>query len=449
MANLNKPKNTVPAKARETLTQSTTIVKLDPATPAISSIIRIVLVVLIVISLWNLAQNVFVAIEGLIFLIILAIFLAYLLVPLVDGLQKLFAERQHESLMPRWVAISVVYLGVATVLWFAGLYIVPSVSDQSRDLAAQVPGYAQTIRIRAEELNERYKNSTIPPQFKQEIENSVSHLFTVVGEYATEGISAVLIGSITYLPWVILIPIFGFFFLKDGAEFSNSFLLVFPEGDWRGRAEAFVEDLNRSIAAYTRAQLISCLLIGTVCTTAFSLLGVRYALLLGILAGILEFIPLVGPLIIGVIAVTVSGFESFNLALGVGAFLLILRLIHDYVTYPRIVRQGIHLHPLAVILSVLAGGEIGGIVGIFLAIPVVAVCTVVYKHIIATRKSSAVMAEILEIDTVQTEKVIEEKIETEKDGKVETETTKKTETKRIEKETSTPISANDKEHSSQ
>jgi predicted PurR-regulated permease PerM len=193
--------------------------------------------------------------------------------------------------------------------------------------------------------------------------------------------------------------------LKDAELFRLAAVRAFPRGRLRGRAELFFQDVNKTLAAYTRAQLISCLLIGTVCTIAFYVIGVPYALLLGLLAGVLEFIPLVGPLIVGILATLIASFYSTNQALAVGIFLLVLRLVHDYVTYPRIVREGIHLHPLAIILAILGGGEIAGATGIFLAIPAVAIATVTYRHLLEHSGSSGLVSELL--DAGKTDKAVE------------------------------------------
>ncbi len=225
------------------------------------------------------------------------------------------------------------------------------------------------------------------------------------GELASSTFSAVFSGAFTLLPALILIPIIGFFILKDAELFKLAFVRAFPRGQLRGRAELFLQDLNKTLRAYTRAQLLSCLLIGTVCTVAFYIIGVPYALLLGIIAAVLEFIPLVGPLIVAVIAVTIASFTSAQQAVTTGIFLSVLRVIHDYVTYPRIVREGIHLHPLGIILAVLAGGEIGGVTGIFLAIPVVAVATVAYRHLMEHSGSAGIVAELL--DEGKTDKAID------------------------------------------
>jgi len=155
-------------------------------------------------------------------------------------------------------------------------------------------------------------------------------------------------------------------------------------------------DVNNTLKAYTRAQLISCVLIGTVCTIGFYLIGNDYALILGIMAAVLELIPLLGPLTIGIIAVVISGFESGWQSLWMAIFLVCLRIFHDYFTYPRIIREGIHLHPLAVILSVLAGEQVAGIPGVFIAIPLVALLTVLYKHILEHTSSRGLFTGLLE-----------------------------------------------------
>jgi predicted PurR-regulated permease PerM len=122
------------------------------------------------------------------------------------------------------------------------------------------------------------------------------------------------------------------------------------------------------------------LLIGIVCSIGFSLIGLPYALSVGTVAGVLEFIPLVGPFTVALVAVVIAGFYSMKQALAVVIFLAVLRVVQDYVIYPRIIGHGTHLHPLAVIVAILGGAELAGVVGIFLAIPVAGILSVCYRH---------------------------------------------------------------------
>jgi predicted PurR-regulated permease PerM len=201
------------------------------------------------------------------------------------------------------------------------------------------------------------------------------------------------------VPWLVLIPILSFFFMKDVDAFRRSALQMLPRGRWRWRADEFFQDVNSTLAAYIRAQLTACLLIGTECTVGFILLGVPFPLVLGVIAGLFEFIPLVGPLVVAIIAALVTSFSpdtSTYSALWVLLFLAVLRIIHDYTVYPRLVSQGVHLHPLAVILAILCGAELAGIAGIFLSIPVIAIATVSYRHWLEHRGSEGLVAEILQ-----------------------------------------------------
>lgn len=373
----------------------------DPATPAVRSISRVVIVTLIILQLAMLVGFIFYSLHNLILLLILSVFFGYLIDPLVKLIRRPFKQRGLEKYMPRSLAIVVAYLAVFTVVALFVSYLAPRVSEQFREFAKNLPGYTQTVRTRMEELNQRYQ-SAIPEELRLRINEYAENKLTELGESVATGVRDFFTGLVPYLPWLVLIPVIAFFFLKDINAFKQSALSLFPAGRWRYQAEVFFYDLNRTLAAYTRAQLISCLLIGTVCTIAFYILGVPYALLLGIMAGALEFIPLVGPLIIGLITVSICLFYSPWQALNVSVFLLVLRGVHDYVTYPRIVREGIHLHPIAIILAVLAGAEIGGVLGVFLSIPVVAILAVLYKHILWITGRTTLMSNFLEGEPVDT-----------------------------------------------
>src|SRR4029453_8164032 len=131
-------------------------------------------------------------------------------------------------------------------------------------------------------------------------------------------------------PWFILIPAVAFFLLKDGAAFRRNMLMTLPRGRLRGRGAEVFEDLNDALAAYMRASLLACLLVGVICTIGFVVIGVPYALLFGVVAGLLEFIPLVGPLAIALGATLVTSAHSINQAVVVLVFLGGLRLVQDY-----------------------------------------------------------------------------------------------------------------------
>ncbi len=381
MPELKTPKIEPPAPPDVPKTPATRVV-LDPSSPSLRSILRVVIITLIILFVAGSVQTILSSIASLFFLVILSVFFAYLIDPLVRLIRRPFKDRGIEKWMPRSFAIVIAYLFVFTVLGIAISNIAPRVIDQAKEFGANIPSYGQSLRARGNELNQRFDRLRIP----DEVQNEINKKATDIGGSITAAVGNFVLMSVTYLPWFLLVPILGFFFLKDVNQFRLAVLRMFPAGPYRMRAEAVLQEVNTTLAAYTRAQIISCVLIAVLCTIGFYALGLKYALLLGILAGIFEFVPLLGPVTIGLIVITTAAASDDPWkALYVAIFLIVLRIIHDYVTYPRIVRGGIHLHPLAIILSVLAGEQVAGIPGVFLAIPIVAVATVIYRHVLEHR----------------------------------------------------------------
>lgn len=371
---------------------------LDPSTPSTWTVARVVLVAFIVWELGALVTGIVSSLAFLFFIIVLSIFFAYLMSPLVRFIRRPFKQRNLEHLMPRPLAIVVAYIFVFTIFGIGIANLAPLITAQAREFAENLPNYANAFQEGLMDLNNRFDQLMISEQMQKELNERISQSIQYIGGLILTGlVSGFALNLLTYLPWLLLIPILAFFFLKDVNLFRILYLRLFPSGTWRARAESVLDDVNNTLAGYTHAQLISCFIIGTVCTIGFTVIGLDYALLLGILAGILEFIPLLGPLTIGITAILIGAFSDNPWqALYVAVFLVTLRFVHDYFTYPRIVREGVHLHPLAVILSILAGEQIAGIPGVFISIPIVAILTVLYRHVLEHTGKTGFFAELLE-----------------------------------------------------
>jgi predicted PurR-regulated permease PerM len=358
--------------------------------PQTRAVLRVIFIILAVAAiLWILY-----ALEGVILLVVLAVFFAYLISPLVELVRRPFKFRGHEHTMPRGVAIGIVYFALFGGLGVSVYVLIPFLGSQIAEFTEQFPTYLQTARGQQQALNRVFQRLDLPPSAREAVTNAALRGLDVAEQYIQSALGS-LVGWLAYIPWLILIPILGFFLLKDAEGFRDSALKMLPRGRLRWRGDEFFQDVNSTLAAYIRAQLTACLLIGVICSIGFWLLGVRYWLALGIFAGMLEFIPLAGPLVVAVVTASVAAFSSPGKALMVLLFLGVLRIIHDYAIYPRIIGQGIHLHPLAVVLAILCGEELAGLAGIFLAIPVIAILTVTYRHWLEHRGSTGLVAEIL------------------------------------------------------
>ena len=143
------------------------------------------------------------------------------------------------------------------------------------------------------------------------------------------------------------------------------------------RTDQFLRQVNMVLAAYTRAQALSALIVGTICGIGFALMKLPNAAMFGIVAGLLETIPIAGPLAVAISATAVAPSSQ---VLPVLAFLGGVRVLQDYVIYPRLIRRAMHLHPIAVVLAIWLGATVGGVVGVCLAVPTVGLLQVLYRH---------------------------------------------------------------------
>jgi predicted PurR-regulated permease PerM len=330
-------------------------------------------IALTVAALWILYR-----LERVAVLLMLTTFFSYLVAPLVRFAEQPIRIGRTERRLPRGAAIAVTYLFLVAAGWTAGGILVPKVTQQIGEAVLQAPGYAASLRTWEQRWVGYYERSSLPVEVRQRIDRSVIGAGDTAIENARQSLMA-LVGALSYLPWLVLIPVLAFFLLRDAHRFRRAALAALPHR-FRLRARRLFDELNVVLAAYIRAQLLACALIGSVCGLVFAILGVPYAALLGILAAVLEFIPLVGPFLVAAIVTVVAAFQAPVLALRVAGFLAVLRVVHDYVVYPRLVGRGLHLHPLVVVIAVLAGIELGGVVGLFVAVPVAAVISVVYRH---------------------------------------------------------------------
>src|SRR5882724_1325762 len=355
------------------------------------AVLRILVILLAALALlWVLYK-----LTTVILLVVLSIFFAYLVAPLVDLVQRPFRLGGRERMMPRALAIAIVYVVLFVGIGLAIYLLAPQLAAQFPEFKQQATAYYQAISGYTGRLNQYFKQHRMPEGVVKAVNDTFLGLISQGGGIVSAAFERML-GLIIYLPWLVLIPILGFFFLKDADAFRRSALAMLPRGRIRWRGDEFFQDVNSTLAAYIRAQLTACLLIGAVSSLGFALIGLPSPLVLGLIAGMLEFVPLVGPLVVAILAALLALLHfGFGMAFIVLVFLGVLRIVQDYVIYPRIIGEGIHLHPLAVILAILAGAEIAGVAGIFLAIPVIAIITVTYRNWLEHRGSETI-AEVLE-----------------------------------------------------
>ena len=346
--------------------------------PAPSSTVQVILQLLLIVvgvalGLWALYQ-----LAAVVFVLILAALCAYVVEPLVHLAECEARIAGQPRRLSRGSAVAVVYVLLAGCVSLGSVLLIPRVTDQVTDIIARAPMYSQSLLTWEHGWAKYYERLRLPPELRHGIDQAVQAAGNAAIESA-RGLMMTGMNVVSHLPWLILIPILAFFFLKDAKTIRRGLLIALPHSV-QLRGHRLFEEMNATLAAYVRAQLLACVVVGVLCGVGFAVLGIPYPVLLGVVAAILEFIPLVGPLLLAALAALVGALHTPVLALWAFGFLGVLRIVEDYVIYPRLIRRGTSLHPLTVIIAVLAGAGLAGIAGMFLAVPVVAVASVAVRH---------------------------------------------------------------------
>lgn len=303
----------------------------------------------------------------------------YLIAPLVGFFEFPIRVGRFVLRVPHTMAIIIVYLLMAGAVTFTLEKVGPLLSDQLSAFFENMPGYAKQLDQYGKQLLALPTSYRLPSIWRESLTGGVNATISGLLNWLQE-VALKTVRLTPYLLWLVLIPVLGFFFLKDGKAISDRFLSTLPAADLRYRVAIFLKDVSETMAGYIRAQLLACLIVGVVVGLGLWLLGLPYPLIFGVVAGLFEFVPVVGPLSLGAVAILVASFHTWHNALLVFAFLAIYRVIHDYVIFPRLIGRGVEVHPVVVILAVLSGAEMGGVIGVFLSVPIAALLIVCWRH---------------------------------------------------------------------
>jgi predicted PurR-regulated permease PerM len=331
----------------------------------------------VIVGLWLLYQ-----LSTVLLLLIISIFFCYLVAPLVRLAEQSVYLGSRELKLPRSVAILLVYVVLGLVLVLIIQLLSPLVSEQVDLLKSQWPVYQKSATNTFNDVTNWLRHLRLPQQWRDDLQTRAGHMMEAIGTWLGDVLLA-SVSYVTYLLWLILVPIFSFFLLKDAGRIEHGLVALLPNERLRKRMHWLLLDVSRTLAAYIRAQITACIEMAFLVTTGLAVIGSPIAIVLGLIAGLLEFLPMIGPLMFAVIAFVLTITVSLKKALLVLAFLAVLRIAQDYIIYPRIVGHGIEMHPLVVIIAILSGAELGGLVGVFLSIPFVGLMIVVYNHFVA------------------------------------------------------------------
>jgi predicted PurR-regulated permease PerM len=278
----------------------------------------------------------------------------------------------------RGLAIAVIYVLLIGLLITFFFFVGPQVARQGQRLSQTLPKLLETVSSGqiAEQIGKehgwsqptRARLSEFLFNHSAELSDLAQHIGLRVADVAKQA-------------WLlIVVPILAAFFLKDARVFGEVLLSFVHSRPQREFLQGVLGDLNQMLAQFIRAQLLLAAFSFVAYLAFMEIARVPYALVLGTAGGLMEFIPVVGPLVAAAVILGVALLMSYPhwplLLIFLGAW----RMVQDYVISPRIMGQSMELHPLAAIFGVLAGGEIAGVLGIYLSIPIMASLRIVWRR---------------------------------------------------------------------
>jgi len=309
--------------------------------------------------------------------LVIAVILAYVLNPPVRFLTA-------RTRLSRTLAVASVYLALVVVLSLVLVAFVPSLTQQVKSINLDFQNIVEGISRFFERPLFIFGFYIDLLDVYQEVSGTLQ---SIVSPLASRTVT-VLISLASGLAWFIFVLIVSFYLLKDAGKLSRSLNALVP-ADYRDEVRRLVKEISVIWNAFFRSQLVLCAVIGTLVGVTMRVVGVSNALILGIIAGVLEIIPNIGPAISAIPAVLIAYFQgSTYLPLSNGWFALlviglyvVIQQLENNILVPRIIGRSLNLHPLVVIVGAIAGANLAGILGIFLAAPILASLRIVGNYV--------------------------------------------------------------------
>jgi len=323
--------------------------------------------------------------RGALLILVLSVLFAYLLEPAVTFIQRhSWLGRKNRT----W-AIAQVYLAATLVLGTVGYKLGPHLAAQLRSLNADVPELLQDLSSGKPPAGLGGKHGLSATQ-QRRIHDLLARNRDFIARVFERG--AASIGYIVASAiWLFPIPILGAFILRDGRPMVDAFIQALDSG-LDTLPKRILRRIDTMLGKYMSAQFALAGLSFGFYSASMLVLRFPYAITLGLLGGALEFLPMVG-WIISAAAILTVGFLTHSHWIWMAGLVVAWRLVQDYVNSPRIMGNSLELQPLTVVLALMVGGQVGGIPGVYLSVPAVAVLRIVWLECLSARSSSTALSD--------------------------------------------------------
>lgn len=332
----------------------------------------ITLILLAVVYLFTLIsplfQSIFSFFKSVLAPFLIALLISYVLNPIVTMLNR--------KKMPRPLAVLLIYIVFFSSLTIILINTIPIFVTQLKDLAEHLPEVTTKMKAWMDGYN-NHKNS-LPQSVQTGIENSLNQIEASISQSITNMLGSIR-GTLDTLFIAFIVPFLAFYMMKDFKIMEKTVVTILPSKH-RKETIKLLRNIDEALGNYIRGQFLVCIVVGTLALIGYWLIGLPYPLLMASFVAVMNIIPYVGPFIGATPALLLAATLSWKMILYVAIVNLIVQILEGNVVSPQIVGRTLHIHPLFIIFALLVGGELAGIIGLILAVPVFAVLKVITQH---------------------------------------------------------------------
>lgn len=304
--------------------------------------------------------------------VFIALLLTYLINPLVNILE--------DKKIPRSLGIIIIYFFVIAAVGVALGFLVPELIRSIRELTQTIPVYLERYNILFYEFVIRYRHSELPIRIKELLDQNIYNIQQSLMN-TLQTMVGVITGAFSLFFDIILAVVIAFYMMKDIEKFKKVLVSFVPR---KGREWIFVlvRDIDVVLSGFIRGQLFVAMIMSLLTAAGLWILGIKYSLILGIIAGLLDVIPYFGPFLGVVPAVIVAFIDNPIKIIWVLLLYFLVQQLEGAVLSPKIIGNKVGLHPVVIIIAVLAGGKFFGLIGMLLAVPIAGILKVLGHRII-------------------------------------------------------------------
>jgi predicted PurR-regulated permease PerM len=319
--------------------------------------------------------------QDFVLLLLLSATLAYLINPIVKVAETAMIKRK--------VAVAVIYLGIGVAFLLTTYFVLPYLRSEVNTLSGNLPFFSQRFDEAVDAIqNEIIANYPAADGLFSTREVRYEKLNSFI-EQQVEDVPLLISHLASIVLAALLIPFFSYFFLRDSRRIIKFVLDRLPPGHIETTVAVWCE-IDRTVGRYLRGLAVEGIVVGVSAALGLAMLGVNYPILLGVVTGLANVVPYLGPIVGGAAAILVAAVQFRSLAVLAQVLVLYfsLKLVDFFVIQPWVIGKGNNLHPVLLIASIIVGGHALGIIGMVIAVPTITILQRIASLLLERRRHS-------------------------------------------------------------